>query len=41
MLRIVAANILDAKVVNDKGESNVASGMGPEAWGASCGGAHS
>jgi hypothetical protein len=38
MLRVVAANILDAEVVNNKGESDVARGMGPEAWGASCGG---
>ena len=33
MLRVVAANILDAEVVDDK-----ARGMGPEAWGASGGG---
>ena len=38
MLRVVAANILDAKVVDDKGESDVARGMGPEAWVASAGG---
>ena len=38
MLGVVAANILDAEVVDDKGESDVARGMGPEAWGASGGG---
>jgi hypothetical protein len=38
MLRIVVANILDAIVVDNKGESDVARGVGPEIWGASCGG---
>jgi hypothetical protein len=38
MLRVFSPNVLDTKVVNDKGEGDVASVVSPESWGSRSGG---